>query len=99
MKLLSSSKLASASLAATLAIFFVLSSFVTADARHRYRHRGGAGVAAGIIAGAIIGGAIVAGSTARRHSVRRHSHRHTHYNRRGRIIKRHRHRHNRRHHR
>lgn len=101
MKLLSTSKLASAGLAAALATFFVLSSFATADAhyrRYRHNHRSGAGVAAGIIAGAIIGGAIIAGSRSSR-QVRRHRHRHTHYNRRGRVIKRHRHRHNRRHHR
>ena len=101
MKLLSTSKLASAGLAAILATFFVLSSFTAADARHRYRHRGGA-VAAGIIAGAIIGGAIIAGSRSRSRSrsrARVHRHRHNHYNRRGRVIRRHTHRHNRRHHR
>ncbi len=96
MRLPSASKLTSASLAAILATFFVLSSFVTADAhyrRYRHHHRGGA-VAAGIIAGAIIGGAIVAGSRATRHG-----HRHCHRNSRGRIYKCHTHRHNRRHHR
>ncbi len=97
MKLLSASKLTSASLAATLATFFVMSSFVTANAHYRnyrHHHRSGAGVAAGIIAGAIIGGAIVSGSRATRHR-----HRHCHRNSRGRIYKCHTHRHNRRHHR
>ncbi len=101
MKLLSTSKLASAGLAVTLATFFVLSSFVTADAhwrRYRHNHRSGAGVAAGIIAGAIIGGAIVAGSRSRSRA-RVHRHRHSHRNRRGRIIRRHRHNHRHRHHR
>ncbi len=95
MKFLAKNKLMSTGLAATLATFFVLSSFVDADAhwrRWRHNHRGG--VAAGIIAGAIIGGAIVAGSRATRHR-----HRHCHRNRRGRIIRCHRHRHHRRHHR
>jgi len=98
MKQLSANKLASTGLAAVLATFFVLSSFGAADARHRYRHRGGA-VAAGIIAGAIIGGAIIAGSRGTRRYGGRHTHRHCHRNRRGRIYKCHTHRHNRRHHR
>ena len=101
MKLLSANKLASTGLAAILATFFVLSSFVTADAhyrRYRHHHRSGAGVAAGIIAGAIIGGAIVAGSRSRSRA-RVHRHRHSHRNRRGRIIRRHRHNHRHRHHR
>ena len=97
MKLLTQNKLASASVAAAIATFFVLASFGPADARHRYRHRGG--VAAGIIAGAIIGGAIVAGSRARGHTARRHWGRHCHRNRRGRVYKCHNHRHSGRHHR
>jgi len=97
MKLLTNNKMASTGLAAVLATFFVLSSFGQADARHRYRHRGG--VAAGIIAGAIIGGAIVAGSRARGRTARRHWGRHCHRNRRGRIYRCHNHRHGPRHHR
>lgn len=96
MKSTFSKKLASTAMAATLGTFFVMSSFVDANAHYRrYGHNHGR-AAAGFIAGVVVGGAIAAGSNVR---YRKHRHRHCHRNKRGRIYKCHRHRHSRRHHR